>query len=97
MLAHSLKKLVLPCSILNLLAPTVVQTVPQTTPLTETLLSGFLSRLLTPDPRRLTQIYIQTKSVEKSDVRIDLKLCYIGPKRNKSGTFSDEISVHFGS
>ena len=40
--------------------------------------------------------------VEESDyrsrhVRIGLKVSQIAPKWDKSGTFSDKISVHFGS
>ena len=36
-------------------------------------------------------------SLQHGDVRLEPKVSQIGPQLDKSGTFSDHISVHFGS
>ena len=37
------------------------------------------------------------ENAREKNVRFGSKVGQIGPKLNKSGTFSDQISVHFGS
>ena len=37
------------------------------------------------------------KTIRDRGVRFDSKVGQIGPKWDKSGTYSDQISVHFGS